>query len=225
MKKPRQKGEAKKPQDGTPVVLHAFSVDHAARITGLSKARLTRWDKLGFFSPEHADESDRGNPYSRVYSYTDLVGLRTLAILTDKHRVPIKELKKAHDVLANEVGRPWSEIQLSVLNRKVVRDLGGTPRDTDGQQALKHIPLPTIASEVAERAEALRKRDNSKIGVTERHKFIAHNALVMAGTRIPVSAVQSFVKAGYTDDAIVSEYPTLTKFDVSTVRSRMKDAA
>ncbi len=67
----------------SPVVLQAFGVDHAARITGLSKSRLTRWDQERFFSPEYADESDRGNPYARVYSFIDLVGLRTLAILTD----------------------------------------------------------------------------------------------------------------------------------------------
>jgi uncharacterized protein (DUF433 family) len=206
-------------------VLRAFSVDHAARITGLSKARLTRWDSLGFFSPEMADESDRGNAYSRVYSYTDLVGLRTLAVLTDKHRVPLSELRKAHDVLARHVGKPWSDIQLSVLNRKVVFDLDGAPRDVEGQYAGKHIPLPTIASEVAEAANALRNRNTDQIGVIERHKFIAHNARVLAGTRIPVKAVESFIDEGYTDTAIVAEYPSLTKFDVAMVRSQMKAAA
>ena len=222
MKKPRQK----KGQDGEIVVLlRAFSVDHAAKVTGLSKARLTRWDRLGFFSPELADPEDQGNPYGRVYSFTDLVGLRTLAVLADKHRVSLKELRKAHDVLAKHVDRPWSEMQLSVLNRKVVYDLSGAPRDTEGQLAGNHVPLPTIASEVARRAEALRKRDNDQIGVFENHKFIAHNARVLAGTRIPVSAVEGFIEAGYSDAAIVAEYPTLTKFDVTMVRSRMKDAA
>lgn len=225
MKKSRQKGPAKPPEKSSVVVIAAFSADHAAKITGLSKARLTRWDRLGFFSPEYADESDRGNPYSRVYSYIDLVGLRTLAILADRHRVPLPELKATHTELSKRVKRPWAEIQLSVLNRKVVWDLDGLPRDRHGQYAGKHIKLPTIASEVAAKAEALRKRNNDQIGVTERHKFVAHNALVIAGTRIPVSAVESFIRAGYSDQAIVREYPTLAKFDVSTVRRRMQVAA
>ena len=225
MKKPRQKKDRNERQAQPAVVLSAFSVDHAARITQLSKARLTRWDRLGFFSPELADPEDRGNPYGRVYSYTDLVGLRTLGVLADKHRVSLKELRKAHDVLAKHADKPWSELQLSVLNRKVVYDLGGAPRDTEGQLAGNHVPLPTIASEVARRAEALRKRDNDQIGVFERHKYVAHNARVLAGTRIPVSAVESFIDAGYSDAAIVAEYPTLTKFDVAMVRSRMKEAA
>lgn len=206
-------------------VLLAFSVDHAARITGLSRSRLTRWDRLGFFSPEMADEADRGNPYSRVYSYTDLVGLRTLAVLTDKHRVPLSELRKAHTELVKRVGKPWSEIQLSVLNRRVVFDLDGVPQDSDGQYAGKHIPLPTIAGEVAAAAQALRKRDNAQIGVIERHKFVARNVRVMAGTRIPVSAIESFIDEGFSDAQIVAEYPTLTPFDVSAVRGQMKAAA
>jgi DNA-binding transcriptional MerR regulator len=221
VKKPREK----KAQEQPVVALLAFSVDHAAKVTGLTKARLTRWDKLGFFSPELADPEDQGNPFARVYSYIDLVGLRTLAILADKHRLSLKELRKAHDVLAQHTDKPWSELQLSVLNRKIVHDLAGMPRDTEGQFAGNHVPLPSIASEIARRAEALRKRDDNQIGVFERHKFIAHNARVLAGTRIPVSAVASFIEAGYSDEAIVAEYPTLTKFDVAMVRGHMKEAA
>jgi uncharacterized protein (DUF433 family) len=224
MKTPdRRKGQ--RGVDSNVTVLRAFSVDHAARITKLSKSRLTRWDRLGFFSPEQADESDRGNPYSRVYSFNDLVGLRTLAVLTTKHHISIAELKKAYARLAERVERPWVDTPLSVLNRKVVFDLDGVPRDTDGQYAGNHISLPTIASEVAEMANALRNRNNDQIGVVERHKFIAHNAPVMAGTRIPVTAIESFIRAGYSDDGIVEQYPTLTRFDVSTVRSKMQAAA
>ena len=224
MKKPRHQGI--KQGTAQAVVLHAFSVDHASRVTGLTKARLTRWDREGFFSPEHADEDDRGNPYSRVYSFIDLVGLRTLAILTDKdHRISIGELRKTYPELAKQVKRPWADKQLSTCKGKVVWDLDTLPRDRHGQTVGKHIDLPTVASEVAKRAAELRKRDNNQIGVTERHKFVAHNASVLAGTRIPVTAIESFIRAGYSDSAIVGEYPTLTKFDVSTVRQNMSAAA
>ena len=36
------------------VVVRAFSADHVCRLTGLSKARLVEWDRIGFFRPEHA---------------------------------------------------------------------------------------------------------------------------------------------------------------------------
>jgi len=201
------------------VVLQAFSVDHAASITGLSKARLTRWDKLGFFSPEYVSEADRGNAYGRVYSYIDLVGLRTLAVLADEHHVPLSELKKAATGLARLSDRPWANMELSVLKRQVVFDLHGKPRNaSDGQHVIKSIPLPSIAEEVAKRANELRKRKASLQGKIEHHKFVAHNSPVLAGTRIPVSTIRQFVDAGYPDAAIIEEFPTLTRKDILAVR-------
>jgi len=211
--------------DAMGTVLLAFSVDHAARVTGLSKSRLTRWDKLGFFSPEHLDEEDRGNPYGRVYSFRDLVGLRTLAILTETYSVPLKELRKAATELAKRADRSWSEIPLAVVKRKVVFDLDTAPRDADGQLIGKHIPLPTIAEEVARRADELRNRDQSKIGLIERRRFVAHNAPVVAGTRIPARAIESFIEEGYSDKAIIAEYPSITRLDIAAVRNNMKAAA
>ena len=201
------------------VVLQAFSVDHAARITGLSKARLTRWDKLGFFSPEYINEADRGSAYSRVYSYLDLVGLRALAVLADEHHVPLPELKKAAAELSKWSDRPWAKMELSVLKRHVVFDLRGTPRNaSDGQHVIKSVPLPSIAEEVAKRANELRKRKTSLQGKIEHHKFVAHNSPVLAGTRILVSTIREFVDAGYSDAAIIDEFPTLTRKDILAVR-------
>lgn len=207
-------------------VLRAFSVDHASRVTGLTKSRLTRWDSLGFFSPEYLDDDDRGNPYARVYSYTDLVGLRTLKVLADDYRVPLSELRKAADMLAARSDTPWANIPLAVLNRQVVTDIDTYPVNvTDGQAVMKHIPLPSIASEVARNAEALRHRSSDQFGKTEQHRYTAHNALVISGTRIPVSAVEEYIEAGYDAAGIISEYPGLVAKDITTVRSRMKKAA
>ena len=210
---------------GEPVILAAFGVEHAARVTGLSKARLTRWDKLGFFSPEYLDEGDRGNPYARVYSFPDLVGLRTLAILTEKYRVPMTELRKAATELEKRSSRPWSEVALAVVKRKVVFDLDTLPLDSDGQYIGDFIPLESIAAEVSDRAQELRNRRTDLLGTTERHKYVAHNAEVLAGTRIPVKAIHSFIDADFTDQQILDEYPTLTKIDVQFVRSSYQRAA
>ena len=223
MKKARQKVEKSAQSD--PVLLIAFSADHASRVTGLSKSRLTRWDKLGFFSPEHLDEEDRGNPYARVYSFRDLVSLRTLKLLADDYRVPLAELRKAASELEMRSERPWEKIPLAVVKRKVVFDLDAAPRDTDGQQILKHIPLPTVAEEVARQANELQNRDQAKIGLIERRPYVAHHAPVIAGTRIPARAIESFLEEGYSDKAIIAEYPSITRLDIAAVRNRMRAAA
>lgn len=206
-------------------VLAAFSIDHAARVTGLSKARLANWDKKGFFSPEYLHDEDTGNPFARVYSFTDLVGLRTLAILVDDYKIQIKELRETYPELAKHVQRPWAEKQLAVWNKKVIWDLESLPRDRHGQYVGKHIELKSVATEVAEKAEALRNRNSALLGTTERHRFVAHNSEVIAGTRIPVSTIHRFIDAGFSDAGIIEEYPTLTKIDLQFVRSNYKRVA
>lgn len=207
-------------------VLAAFSIDHAARITGLSKARLTRWDNLGFFSPEYIGDDDRGKPYARVYSFVDLVGLRTLKILADNYRVPLRELRKAASELKKRSKRPWSEIPLAVVKKKVVFELATQPRNvTDGQLIVKAIPLAPIAEDIRRKANLLRTRDESHIGKTEKRKYIQHNTEVISGTRIPVAAIESFINAGYSVKQIVEEYPSLTKHDIEPIRRRLQTAA
>lgn len=117
------------------------------------------------------------------------------------------------------------KIPLAVVKRKVVFDLDTTPRDTDGQQVFKHIPLPAIAQEVAQAAQELRNRDSDKIGLIERRPYVAHHAWVIAGTRIPAKAIESFLEEGYSDRAIIEEYPSITRLDIAAVRNRMKAAA
>jgi uncharacterized protein (DUF433 family) len=196
-------------------VIFAFSVDHASRLTGLSNWQLASWDRAGFFKPEHASEN-RKEPYSRIYSFRAIVGLRTLAVLRSKdHRVPMWHLKEVAADLDRHVERPWSETTLYVLNRRVYFDEPGTglKREVSGPQ-YSLLPLQSIASEVAREVEKLRERPSDKIGMVERHGNVAHNALVIAGTRIPVRTIQEFADAGYSMEGIIKEYPTLTEADV-----------
>src|SRR3546814_1019024 len=66
-------------------IVRAFGEEHVSRLTGLSVGQLRAWDRRGFFSPHYAYE-DRRSPYSRVYSFRDVVGLRAIAVLKQKHR-------------------------------------------------------------------------------------------------------------------------------------------
>ena len=206
--------------------LEAFSIDHAVRVTKLTRTRLIRWDRLGFFSPEYLDDDDRGNPYSRIYSYEDLVGLRMLNSLMVDYHVPLSEIKAAYPAMTAQWTKHWTEIEIGVLKRKIVTDIKGDPRNiTDGQFALKCVPLPSIADEVRRETDKLRTRKKSDVGKFEHHKFVARNATVFKGTRIPVGIVEDFIEAGYSDDAIVAEYPSLTVKDVQAARRTHKLAA
>lgn len=199
-------------------VLAAFGAEHVERLTGLSKYQLRGWDKAGFFAPTYALENRR-LAYSRVYSFLDIVGLRTLAVLSKKHRIGIAELKRVAAKLSKWSSAPWSSLTLYVLNREVHfqnPDTGKIEGAISGQYAAA-LPLENVMEDMRQQSAKLRERDKKDIGHIERHRYTMRNAWVIAGTRIPVSAIYSFADAGYTPRQIVAEYPSLTLNDVKSV--------
>jgi DNA-binding transcriptional MerR regulator len=81
--------------------LVAFTADHVARLTGLSKRQLGYWDKTEFFAPTLIDEFQR-RAFGRIYSFRDVVGLRTIAILRNQHKIALQELRRVGAWLQRE---------------------------------------------------------------------------------------------------------------------------
>lgn len=195
-------------------VIRAFSAEHVARLTGLSKRQLSYWDDTGFFSPVYAFENRR-SPYSRVYSFRDVVGLRVVSVLRKQHKIPLQYLRAAAKELSQYTKAPWSELTLYVFGKEVLfrEPETGQMRGALSKQYV-NLPLRTIIEDMTERSNKLRERTAEQFGNVVRHRFIAHNAWVIAGTRIPVAAICRFAEAGYSVDAIIREYPSLTQEDV-----------
>jgi DNA-binding transcriptional MerR regulator len=70
-------------------VLLAFTVEQASRVTGVSERRIRYWDRTGVLSPSLARDTDRKHAYSRIYSFRDVVGLKTLGQLRDQFSLPL----------------------------------------------------------------------------------------------------------------------------------------
>jgi uncharacterized protein (DUF433 family) len=199
-------------------VIAAFSIEQVSRLTDLSESRLVSWDQEDFFRPSLAYE-ERRSPYSRIYSFEDVVGLRTLCILLD--RVSMQHLKKAADKLKEHSGRPWSELTLYTLNGEVHfrrPDTGQIEGAVSGQYGAT-IPLESVAEEMREKANELRQRKPEKVGSIERHKYVMGNAWVFGGTRISVAAVKSLLEAGYSAKRIMEEYPDLRRPDIEAAKN------
>jgi uncharacterized protein (DUF433 family) len=196
-------------------VIRAFSADHVVRLTGLTKRQLSEWDVTGFFRPQYAYENRR-SPYSRIYSFRDVVGLRVVSVLRNKYKVPLQHLRKVAEVLSKKDYAFWGQETLYVVNREVSFHEPETQRVRSvvkGQYVVP-IPLEPIIGEVRQAAANLKVRTNEKIGKIERHRLVMHNAPVIAGTRIPTGAIKRFKEAGYSIDEIMREYPSLTRADV-----------
>lgn len=205
--------------------IRAFSAEHVVRLTGLSHAQLRYWDDTEFFKPTYAFEKRR-SPYSRVYSFRDVVGLRTLSILRKAHRIPLQNLRRVAKQLSQYDEAPWSTLTLYVFKKEVYfrePESEAVRSVLSGQYA--QIRLRSIIHDVANEADKLRHRTSDQIGKIERHRYVAHNAWVVAGTRIPTKAIRLFSEAGYSSDGIIREYPLLTQLDISAALAHERKVA
>ena len=69
-------------------------------MVGFTKSRLRYWARTDFFKPSFVEEDSR-LPYSRFYSFKDVVALRTLEMLRVRNGVPLQHLRKVADSLAH----------------------------------------------------------------------------------------------------------------------------
>lgn len=202
-------------------VVSAFTEDDAERLTGVSKRQLRYWDKTGFFVPGLAYE-DRRRPYSRLYTFRDVVSLRVLNALRNEIKVSLPHLREVKDKLLHLGDDIWSKTTLYVVKKRVVFDNPETraKEEVVSGQGVLQIPLEVVAGDVREAAKALRRRDPSFVGRFERRRGVAHNQEVIAGTRIPVRSIKAFANAGYSIEQIKEEYPTLADDDIRAAIER-----
>ncbi|MDE2230297.1 MAG: MerR family transcriptional regulator [Alphaproteobacteria bacterium] len=194
-------------------VIRAFDGEQVVRLTGLSQSQLRYWDDTGFFRPEYG--TAHRTPIGRIYSFQNVLGLRTLSVLRKEYQVPLQQLRKVAVELYKHRNEPWSQLTLYVLGKSVYfkePETGKVREALSGQYTA--LALKTIAEDLATAANNLRNRTESQIGRIERHRYIVHNAWAMAGSRVPVATIKRFHEAGYSSAAIVREFPVLTKQDV-----------
>jgi uncharacterized protein (DUF433 family) len=199
-------------------VISAFSAEQVSKLTGLTIRQLSYWDSLGFFQPQYAAE-DRRSPYSRIYSFTDVVGLRTLSVLKTRYQCSLPHLREVARELSTYSKTPWADLTLYVLKKRVYFDEPetGRQREVAGRQ-YSLLPIKSIMEEVQREAEQLGHRSPEQIGQITKHRYISHQAEVISGTRIRVAAITHFLEAGYSTAAILKEYPSLTEADIEAAK-------
>jgi uncharacterized protein (DUF433 family) len=200
-------------------VIAAFSEEQTERLTGVSKSQLRYWDRTDFYRPTYAEENRRV-AFSRVYSFKDIVALRVLNVLRNQYNISLQHLRDVSERLGHLSDDPdrWLETRLYPLNGRVVWYEKGSelPQVVTSGQYVVSVVLDEVVQDTKRAVATLHQpRDRSMIGSIERSRYIAHNAPVVAGTRIPVGAIKRFAEAGYTVEQILREYPDLTAEDVS----------
>ena len=190
-------------------VLDAFSVEQTTALTGLSKRQLFYWDRTGFFPPRFV--VDR----RRVYSFRDLVGLRTIAILRERG-VPLQKLREVGRYLHQYSDTPWSSLAIYEFGGNVYFR---TPDSDRIRQANRHeqgvtIELKAIAKEMTDTVRRATARQATDRGRVAKKRSVMANQPVIAGTRIRTEAIWNFYRDGYSVKEILDQYPSLSEEDV-----------
>jgi uncharacterized protein (DUF433 family) len=199
-------------------VLLAFTLEHAARVTQLSERRIRYWNQTDVVKPSLANEAT-GGAYGRIYSFQDLVALRTVAQLRDKFGVSLQKLREVGCRLHQHADRPWSELRFYASGKHLFfqdpqSKLLVSALSPGQMPLLQTLDLLAVARETAERANRLVERQESDIGRVATNRYVASNRPVIAGTRIPTEAIWDFHEDGYGIKEIIAEYPRLTSKDI-----------
>ena len=217
----RHKGAGRKGRDPMAAehVVTAFTEEQVSRLTGISRNQLRHWDRTGFFSPSLGDENRR-LAHSRTYTFRDVVSLRVLHTLRNEVRIPLPHLREVKESLSHLGEDLWAKTTLYVLGRRVVIESPETGERVDAAtgQAVLEIPIRTICNKTQKAVEEMWGRDPESVGRFEKRRGLAHSERVVAGTRVPTRSIRAFLEAGYSTDAILEEYPSLTAEDVEAVR-------
>ncbi len=196
-------------------VVFAFSADDVIHLSGLTKSQLQYWDKLRFFPPQYA-ANNRRSPHSRVYSFRDVVGLRTLSLLRNKHNISFQKVRKFAEDLANYDTSLWSKSQVYVFgNELYVGEPEGDFAANKEGQLVPIVFLRNVIGEVTQGMKALKQRHSNQVGKVTRSRFVARNAATIDGTRIPVATIKRYWAAGFSTSEILAEYPSLTEEDIT----------
>lgn len=191
----------------------AFSADQVCGLTGASKRQLGYWHRVGLLKPSISLEV--GEQRVRVYSFRDVVGLRTLAILRNRHRVSLQELRLVDSWLKRHHETPWAELRFFVAGKHVLFPMNGelVSARPFGQKPLR-FELRPVVRDLQKRVNRLRQRPQRMIGKVSRSRAVASNEWVLRGTRIPTRVIWDFYEAGCSVATIHREYPSLTETDI-----------
>jgi hypothetical protein len=166
-------------------------------------------------------------PYSRFYSFKDVVALRTLEMLRVKNGVPLQHLRKVAEKLSHLKDDLWTKTILYVANRRVVFNdpITGKPMEVVSGQYVMAYPLVEIIAETNKSIESIALRSSDQIGKVVKIRGINRNAWTISGTRVPIASLQRLHEDGYSIDQIIAEYPDLTAEDIAAALTHKGHAA
>lgn len=198
----------------------------AAEIAGISRQRLWYWEDTKLIEPSvHRKLSSRN--VVRLYTLDRLLELVVAATLVNSPGISLQHLRQILSYLREKGGyeAPLRELRFALQGREVFF------QHPDGSWEGSRRPSQLVARQLIDLDEIrdviqsrLRRAPQDK-GKFERRRKVLASKPVFAGTRVPFTAVASFIEAGATDEEILEAFPNLDRQDVGAARERVAAAS
>ena len=200
--------------------LVVFTLDRVVRLTGFSVSQLSYWSRTGLSEPA---VERRLTPHRavRLYSYDDVLSLLIIRALQDQ-KISTRYVRQIVEHIRRQ-GFKMGELQFAIAGSRVhFKTPEGEWEDADRPQPVltQILDLKPLRARLA----AATERDPGLVGKTERRRGAMGSKELVAGTRIPVSAVEHFLARGIAVSEILEAYPQLQERDVEGIRHRLVSA-
>jgi uncharacterized protein (DUF433 family) len=186
-----------------------------ARLASVTERRLDYWEKTGLLRST-VEEGLTGNRRTRLYGFQDAMTAMVLASL--REQVSLQHVRQIVTHL-QELRYAVTEVEFALVGGQVFFQTpdGSWGGAKDPGQVVLHQVLDLRPLKAAILAAG--ERNARERGQIERRRGVHGSKPVIAGTRIPVRAVQAFLDAGREDQEILAAYPALTADDIEIVRT------
>jgi uncharacterized protein (DUF433 family) len=200
----------------------AITPEMAARLIGVSEARLRSWERIHLQHPAVARKLSERNTV-RLYDFQDVLSLLVVRELMNQRMTTSQISRVIRHLRSVGYERPLTELTFAIDGNEIFfQHPDGT---WEGARRKNQIVMERIL-----RLKPLREHiwDHLKAPVDrtgqrryERRRKVHGSARVFTGTRVPVKSVLTFIEGGASDREILAAYPDL---DISDVRAARREA-
>ena len=181
--------------------LLAATPEVAARLAGVTVRQVNYWREIGLIEPAVARRISPRNEV-RLYDFTGLVELRIVGAL--RNRLSLQHIRQVINRLRASYDRPLTELRFAVQDRNLYfQHPGGTWEggQRPGQIVLAEVIMLEEVRAELRRAAAERSREPGRV---VKRRRVHGSKPTFAGTRIPLSAVEAFLRQGASDEDILA---------------------
>lgn len=196
----------------------------AAEIAAISRQRLRCWEKTDLITPDVERVISPRNVV-RLYSLPRVVELVVASELR-RQGVSLQHIRRIIAHLREQgYEAPLREVRFALSGDRVLF------QHTDGSWEDSRQPFQGVMwqvidlEEIRARIRSRLSRSSSDAGVIEKRRKVQASKPVFRGTRVPVEAVEGYLKAGKSIGEIMEAFPSLTEEDIEAARAQLTSVA